>query len=227
MADDTLFTSGAVKKACLRQAAMLKSAVCMHDIGENVELTSKEADVEVSLIRILTKELQSENKISEENADLLKESIKNLEYKLELYENTKSVSDGNWSRADNVANHRKDARSSDSSSLIETEVSKLEVSEVNVNNSNLTTSNRIRRNPNVTRTYASSLGQNQNPSTLNQYQSVGNNTNQQPINAKQVNAAIELAQTAAKIKDIQNLTKTIFDDNNYKVKRNHRKLRDV
>ncbi|CAH1959366.1 unnamed protein product [Acanthoscelides obtectus] len=65
--------------ACLRQAAAAKNPSCVHEIDESVDLTSKDADPEILLLRVLVSELQSKNRVLEENAVLLREKIAFLE----------------------------------------------------------------------------------------------------------------------------------------------------
>lgn len=68
--------------ACLRQAAGLKSAVCAHKTEESDPITSNKDLSQIEVLRILVEELQSKNKILEENNDLLREKVTTLEEKL-------------------------------------------------------------------------------------------------------------------------------------------------
>lgn len=68
--------------ACLRQAAGQKNSVCAHEAEETEFITSKKDLSQIDLLRILVEELQSKNKILEENNGLLREKIATLEEKL-------------------------------------------------------------------------------------------------------------------------------------------------
>ncbi|CAH1969186.1 unnamed protein product [Acanthoscelides obtectus] len=90
--------------ACLEQAGELKNTNCMNESSkvrrESVNMLLWEESTELDLLRTLVKELQSKNRIAEENSQLLREKVHFLEdrvdylnKKVQQHENTKHPSD--------------------------------------------------------------------------------------------------------------------------------------
>ncbi|CAH1967449.1 unnamed protein product [Acanthoscelides obtectus] len=89
--------------ACLEQAGELKNTNCMHESSkvrrESVNMLLCEESTELDLLRTLVKELQSKNRIAEENSQLLREKVHFLEDRVDYlnkkvqHENTKHPSD--------------------------------------------------------------------------------------------------------------------------------------